>query len=55
MRDGLADEHVMSEREVAARAAARADREASLIDRLASAEDRESAAEARNASQRSAE
>src|SRR3954452_14488607 len=38
VRDGLADEHVVSEREVAARAAARTDREAPLLDRLASAE-----------------
>src|SRR3954451_15606059 len=48
VRDGLEDEHVMSEREVAARAAARTDREASLLDRLASPEDRESVVGARN-------
>ena len=53
VRDGLADDQAMSESEVTARAAARADREASLIDRLASAGDRDSAADARDASERS--
>src|SRR3954470_16871947 len=38
VRGGLEDEHVVSEREVAARAAARTDRESPLLDRLASAE-----------------
>jgi len=56
VRDGLADESAMSEAEIAARAAARADREASLLDRLsASEEDRESATQAPATAERSGE
>jgi hypothetical protein len=55
IRDGLDDDHQMSEREVAARAAARDDREAAAADRRDSATDRRAASDARDASRRSGE
>ena len=53
VRDGLEDEHSLSERELGARAQAREDREAAARDRWDSADDRRSAESARDAARRS--